>query len=247
MKASSRAEVEHGMEKNRPALNYCNWRNTMKASIIDAFKFRHACKEFNIEKKIPDQDFNFILEAGRLSPSSFGFEPWKFLVVQNQDLREKLKEHAWGGQKQISTSSHFLVMLARKSYFMKYDSEYMKDFMKNVKKLPEESIKTKIGYIENFQKNDFKLLETGRAIFDWACRQTYIPLANMMTAASMIGIDSCPMEGFDAKKINDVLQKDLGIDTKKFGISCMVAFGYRKTDPGAKTRQLMDEIVEWYH
>ncbi len=219
----------------------------MKDTIIEAFNYRHACKEFNPEKKITDQDFTFILETGRLSPSSFGFEPWKFLVVQNMELREKLKEHTWGGQKQIPTSSHLLVILARTSYFMKYDSQYMKDFMKNVKQLPEDVIKTKIGYIENFQKNDFKLLDTERAIFDWACRQTYISLANMMTAASMIGIDSCPMEGFNAEKINAVLEMDLGIDTEKFGISCMVAFGYRKTEPGAKTRQSMDKIVAWYH
>ena len=129
---------------------------------------------------------------------------------------------------------------------MKYDSEYIKNFMKNVKKLPENVIKTKIGVIENFQKKDFKLLETERVIFGWACRQTYIPLANMMTAASMIGIDSCPMEGFNVEKVEAVLNKDLGIDTKKFGVSCMVAFGYRKKEPGAKTRQSMDKIVEWY-
>jgi len=219
----------------------------MKETIIEAFKYRHACKEFNPEKKIADQDFTFILEAGRLSPSSFGFEPWKFLVIQNKELREKLKEHTWGGQKQIPTSSHLLVILARKSYFMKYDSQYMKDFMKNVKQLPEDVIKVKVGYIENFQKHDFKLLETERTLFDWACRQTYISLANMMTAASMIGIDSCPMEGFNAEKINAVLEQDLGVDTEKFGISCMVAFGYRKAEPGAKTRQSIDEIVAWYN
>jgi nitroreductase len=219
----------------------------MKETIIEAFNYRHACKEFNPDKKIADQDFTFILEAGRLSPSSFGFEPWKFLVVQNKDLREKLKAHTWGGKKQIPTSSHFLVILARKSYFMKYDSRYMKEFMKNVKQLSEDVINTKIGYIEGFQKNDFKLLESERAIFDWACRQTYLSLANMMTAASMIGIDSCPMEGFNAEKINAVLETDLGIDIEKFGISCMVAFGYRIAEPGAKTRQSIDDIVAWYN
>jgi len=218
----------------------------MKDTIIEAFNYRHACKEFDPEKKISDQDFEFILNTGRLSPSSFGFEPWKFLVVQNQGLREKLKEHAWGGKKQIPTSSHLMVILARKSYFMKYDSQYMKDIMKNVKQMPEDVIGARIGYIENFQRNDFKLLESERAIFDWACRQTYISLANMMTAASMIGIDSCPMEGFHADKINAVLEKDLGIDTQKFGIACMVAFGYRKTEPAAKTRQSLEKIVTWY-
>jgi nitroreductase len=218
----------------------------VKEAIIDAFNFRHACKEFNPEKVIPDQDFNFILEVGRLSPSSFGFEPWKFLVVQNQALREKLKEFTWGGKKQIPTSSHLLAILARKSYFMKYDSQYMKDFMKNVKQMPEDVINARIGYIENFQRNDFKLLESERAMFDWACRQAYISLANMMTAASMMGIDSCPMEGFNADKINAVLTKDLGVDTEKFGIACMVAFGYRVTEPAAKTRQSLEEVVTWY-
>lgn len=219
----------------------------MKETIIEAFNYRHACKEFNPDKKISDQDFTFILEAGRLSPSSFGFEPWKFLVVQNPNLRKNLKEHTWGGKKQIPTSSHLLVILARKSYFMKYDSPYMKEFLKNVKQLSEDVINAKISYVENFQKNDFNLLESERAIFDWACRQTYLSLANMMTAASMIGIDSCPMEGFNAEKINAVLEKDLDVDIKKFGISCMVAFGYRIIEPGAKTRQSIDEIVAWYN
>ena len=69
----------------------------------------------------------------------------------------------------------------------------------------------------------------------------------MMTAAAMIGIDSCPMEGFIVEKINDVLEKSFGIDLEKFGVSCMVAFGYRKNEPRAKTRQSMDKIVEWYN
>jgi len=218
----------------------------MKETIIEAFNYRHACKEFDPEKKISDPDFEFILNAGRLSPSSFGFEPWKFLVVQNQDLREKLKAHAWGGKKQIPTASHLLVIVARKGFFMKYDSQYMKDFMKNVKQMPQDAISARLKYIETFQRNDFKLLESERAIFDWACRQTYISLANMMTAAAMVGIDSCPMEGFQADKINAVLQQELGVDNQKFGIACMVAFGYRKSEPPAKTRQSLEEIVTWY-
>lgn len=60
----------------------------MKESFLNAMKFRHACKVFDEDKKIPDEDFEYILETGRLSPSSFGFEPWQFLVVQNKNLRE---------------------------------------------------------------------------------------------------------------------------------------------------------------
>lgn len=219
----------------------------MKEKIIEAFNFRHACKKFDSEKKISDQDFNFILETGRLSPSSFGFEPWNFLVVQNIQLREKLRGLTWGGQGQIPTASHLLVVLARKSYFMKYDSQYIQSFMKDVQNLPENIIEMKRNVYQKFLENDFKLLDNERAVFDWACKQTYIPLTNMMTAAAMIGIDSCPMEGFEAEKIDELLAGDFDIDTEKFGISCMVAFGYRDKEPPAKTRQPLENIIKWYN
>lgn len=219
----------------------------MKEKIIEAFNFRHACKKFDSEKKISARDFNFILETGRLSPSSFGFEPWNFLVVQNIQLREKLRGLTWGGQGQIPTASHLLVILARKSYFMKYDSQYIQSFMKDVQNLPENIIEMKRNVYQKFLENDFKLLDNERAVFDWACKQTYIPLTNMMTAAAMIGIDSCPMEGFVADKIDELLAGDFDIDTEKFGISCMVAFGYRDKEPPAKTRQPLENIIKWYN
>jgi hypothetical protein len=84
-----------------------------KEEILKAFSFRHATKEFDPNMKISDEDFQFILETGRLSPSSVGYETWKFLVVQNMELREKLREVSWGAQGQLPTASHFLVIVAR--------------------------------------------------------------------------------------------------------------------------------------
>lgn len=219
----------------------------MKEKILEAFYFRHACKEFDADRKIVDEDFNFIMETARLSPSSFGFEPWKFLVVQNMELREKLRTHTWGGVKQFPTASHLVVILARKGHFMKYDSPYIEHMMHDVHKLPEDVRTKRRKVYENFQKSDFHLLETERTLFDWACRQTYIALGNMMTAAAMIGIDSCPIEGFVADEIEKVIQKDFGIDTSLFGVSCMVVFGYRKGEGRAKTRQPIEDIMEWYN
>ena len=92
-----------------------------KDDILNVFNFRHACKEFNPEKKICDEDFQFIMETARLSPSSFGIEPWEFLIVQNPKIREKLKTYTWGGQKQFPTCSHLVVCLVKKACFMKYD------------------------------------------------------------------------------------------------------------------------------
>jgi len=84
-----------------------------KQQILDAYAFRHACKAFDSDKKISDDEFELILETGRLSPSSFGFEPWQFLVIQNPVLREKLLPLVCG-QQQVPTASHLLITLSRR-------------------------------------------------------------------------------------------------------------------------------------
>ena len=83
-----------------------------KEQFLEAMNFRHACKVFDENKKIESEDLDFILEVGRLSPSSFGMEPWKFLVVQNQDLKEKLRPFCWN-QPQITTCSDLVVILSK--------------------------------------------------------------------------------------------------------------------------------------
>ncbi|CAI8737574.1 MULTISPECIES: NAD(P)H-dependent oxidoreductase [Bacillus] len=217
-----------------------------KEEILKAYQFRHACKEFDVNKKVSDEDFHFILETGRLSPSSFGFEPWKFVVIQNQDIRNKLLPVAWGAQKQLPTASHFVAILARKKEDMIYDSSYISNFMKNIQQLPDEVVTMKRGFYKAFQETDFQLLESDRAMFDWASKQTYIALGNMMTAAAQIGIDSCPIEGFHQEKVEAILKEEGIVSGDTFGVSALVAFGYRAEEPKRdKTRQTMDMVVEW--
>jgi nitroreductase len=219
----------------------------MENKFLDAMLFRHACKEFDSTKKISDEAFHTILEMGRLSPSSFGFEPWKFVVVQNSALREKLKTFAWGAQGQLPTASHFVIILSRKKKGMLYGSDYIHHMLQDVKQFPQDVIELYGQFYEKFQKEDFKLLESDRTLFDWATKQTYIALANMMTGAAYMGIDSCPMEGFDATLTETFLKEDLGIDTEEFGAAVMVAFGYRKEEPREKSRQPLDTITTWYN
>jgi nitroreductase len=215
-----------------------------KNDIIKAFQFRHACKEFDPNKKITKDDIEFILETARLSPSSFGFEPWHFVVVQNFELREKLKSGAWGASKKLETASHFIVCLTMKSHFLRHDSPYIKDFMRNVQHLPDEAIEIRNKYYREFQQSDFDLSDD-RKIFDWASKQSYIALGNMMTAAAMIGIDSCPIEGFKQAETDAILEKDLNINITQYGASYMLAFGYRVNEPKAKTRRTAEEIITW--
>lgn len=216
-----------------------------KKQILAAYNFRHACKEFDPDKKISEEDFNFILETARLSPSSFGLEPWKFIIVQDKSLREKIKSASWGSAGKLPAASHFVVILARKKKDMMYDSDYVKNIMKEVHGIPEDVLDARLKFYENFLKDDFKLLESDRSIFDWACKQTYIALANMMTAAAQIGIDSCPIEGFDKDKLEDMLDEEGILNKSSFGLSCMAAFGYRVKDPRPKTRQPLNKIVQW--
>ncbi|HJV45137.1 MAG TPA: NAD(P)H-dependent oxidoreductase [Bacillota bacterium] len=217
----------------------------LKKQILDAYLDRHATKEFDPNKKISDDDFRFILETGRLSPSSFGFEPWRFVVVQNPELREKVKHTAWGAFGKLPDASHFVILLARTILDTKYDSAYLQDHFRNVKHMPEENMARYLERIEGFQKNDFNLLDGERPLFDWASKQTYIALGNMMTAAAQIGIDSCPIEGFDIAKMNQLLDEEGLLENGHFGISVMAAFGYRVKSPSPKTRRPFDDVVKW--
>jgi len=218
----------------------------MENKFLEAMHFRHACKEFDNTKKISDEDFHTILEAGRLSPSSFGFEPWKFLVINNEDLKEKLKAFTWGAQGTLPTASHFVIILARKN--MRYDSKYIQHMMQDIKNMPQEAQEVYTNFYKGFQEKDFKLLQDERRLFDWACKQTYIAMANMLTGAAYLGIDSCPIEGFDVDAVENFLKNELDIDTQEFGVSVMVAFGYRKAAPKrGMMRQELGDIVQYFN
>jgi nitroreductase len=217
-----------------------------KKDLLEAFAFRHACKVFDENKKISTEDFDTILETGRLSPTSFGLEPFEMLVVQDPVLREKLKTYTWGAQKQLPTASHFVLYLAKKSPLMHFDSPQLEDFMRKVQLLSDETIAMRKNLLKNFQEKDFTI-NTPEKLEDWAGKQIYIALGNMMSAAAMLGIDSCPVEGFQKEEINKILAQDFNIDTEKYGVCVMCAFGYRLAPPmREKTRRNMEEIVKWY-
>ncbi len=228
------------MEKEKNAMTIT------KQEILNAFLFRHACKEFDPTKKISEEDFQFILETARLSPSSFGFEPWKFIVIQDKTLREELRTVTWGAQKTLPTASHYIAVLARTKADLLADSDYIQSMMRETHHVPEEARQQRTKKYANFLEHDFNLLESERVIFDWAGKQTYIALGNMMTAAALIGIDSCPIEGFNREDVDRVLDSKGLLENGKYGISYMVAFGYRINQPREKTRQPLEAIVTYY-
>ncbi len=219
---------------------------TMNQTILDAFRFRHACKKFDPAKSVSGEDFYTILEVARLSPSSFGFEPWKLVVLRDPQIRERLYSFAWGARNSLDGASHFVILLARKKADMLHSSDYITHILRDIQKFPEDIAQSRLKTYENFQKNEFRLLESDRAMFDWASKQTYIVLANMLTAAALLRVDACPIEGFDRQKADQLLAEFGVIDQEHFGVSVMAGFGYRAEPPHReKTRQPLSDIVLW--
>lgn len=213
-----------------------------KQQVLDAFHFRCATRYYDPERKISKEDFDYILELGRLSPSSVGSEPWQFLVVQNPELRQALKPVSWGMATQLDDASHVVVILANKH--MRYDSE---DFRANLARrgLTEEQMQANMATYQRFQTEHINVLENDRTLFDWASKQTYIALVNMMTGAALIGIDSCPIEGFNYAEVNRILAQTGAYDAEKYAVSVAVTFGYRAKEIRPKSRKPLNEIVHW--
>ena len=216
-----------------------------KQAILDAYQFRHACKAYDLARKISDDDFRFILETGRLSPSSFGLEPWRFVVVQEPQTRALIRDMAWGAREKVMECSHFVVILARQPAMLSPDGDYLPRFMREVQHLPEEVVQMRLRFFRNFSEKDFELAGHPRAFYDWACKQTYIALGNMLTAAAMIGVDSTAIEGFPLEAMNSALAGRGLYDPAQFKLSVMAAFGYRLNAPQPKTRQRLQDVVQW--
>lgn len=202
-----------------------------KKLFLDMMNHRFACKLFS-EQKIPKEDLEFILEAGRLSPSSFGVEQWKFVVVQNQEIKDAIEKVAWN-QKQISTSSDLLVILARKD--VRSSDAYTKTQLKRWG-LSQEGFDSFIGLYKSWVDG-----RDDHTIEMWSEKQCYIAAGNMMSAAAFIGIDSCPIEGFMSDKVDEIL----GLDTSIFQSALVIPFGYRASEQRGKHRLSFDEVVEF--
>lgn len=215
-----------------------------KADILNAQQWRFACKEFDSHKKISADDVNFLLEIIRLSPSSFGFQPFQVLVLRNKKLLEELKSVTWGGQKQLPTASEVILFCIRKD--IRFDSDFIDHSLKTVRQLPEEIIDIYKPLVKKHQEQDFALLHDPRYLHDWAGKQIYIALGNVMSAAAEIGIDSCPIEGFSMTEVTEILVNHDIIDSTLQEPCVFCGFGYRLAPPArAKARRELGDLVKY--
>lgn len=197
---------------------------------IESMNFRHACKTFDPNKKISSTEQNLILEFGRLSPSSFGLEPWHFLVINDLKLRETIRPACWN-QAQITDSSFVICYLSHLPHQFRRDSEFMRQ------RLWRRSLEEK--RYQMFQNSVIDYLAEQNTV-EWAKRQTYIALANMMTGAASLGIDSCPIEGFHIDRLKSLLKDK--VDLSIFDPVVLCAFGYRADSQTQQIREPLEKI-----
>lgn len=205
-------------------------------NIIEALNFRHAVKGFDSNKKVSDQDFAILLEALRLSPSSFGLQPWKFVVVKNPETRAQLKEHAWG-QTQVTDASHLIVLCRLTEMTPEYIESFIQFTAKERGMDPaalEEYKNMMLGFIKN---------KTPEQIDAWMGEQVYIALGVLLTACATMSIEACPMEGFDSKAFDEILK----LNEKGLKSTVVCAIGYHSEgDYLAKAKKVrfpMNEVV----
>lgn len=207
----------------------------MEKTFVEAMDFRHACKIFDETKKINDEELTYILEAGRKAPSSFGMEPWKFLVITNQELKEKLKPVCWD-QAQITTCSHLVVVLAAIDAVRPESGIVERKFKR--REMPQEKLDMYLGLYANHLK---QTLSSDENIYAWTAKQTVFAIQNMMMAAAIKGIDSCAIEGFEKEKVEEILK----IDTRKYQLSTIIPFGYRINPQSTQLREPLESVVEY--
>ncbi|HNH88267.1 MAG TPA: NAD(P)H-dependent oxidoreductase [Thiobacillaceae bacterium] len=202
----------------------------MKSTLLDIFRKRHACHLFHSDKPLAVEDLAFILEAGRLSPSSFGLEQWKFVVLTGPAEKSALQEACFN-QPQVGTASAVIVILARIAE-MDPDSPHLRRLM--AREYPDpEGLEAALRNYRNFH--------AGTDVLAWSGAQCHIAAANMMTAAAGIGIDSCAIGGFEPASVCRLL----AVDPAGFQPVLILPLGYCAHAAGEKQRLSLEEVAEF--
>jgi len=200
--------------------------------ILEALEWRYATKQFDPKKKVSEKDLDELLKVLNLSPSSFGLQPWKFIVVTDQELRERLREAAWN-QPQVTDASHLIVLCVRTDLNEGYIRNYI-DSISRIRKVPREKLK---GYEDTIL--GFRKALTAEQTLAWSKNQVYISLGFLLEACAMKRIDACPMEGFDPKKVDEIL----GLKEQNLTSAVLCPIGCRsKSDSHADEKKVRFDI-----
>lgn len=206
------------------------------STYIEDLNWRYATKKFDSNKKVSAKDLQSLLEAIQLTASSYGLQPYEIIVVKDADIREQLKIASWN-QSQITDASE-LIIFANKTHIT---STYLDSYLQDISQTRDLKIEDLQGLKEMLESTIMKLNPEDQSA--WAAKQAYIALGNFLSAAANLRIDTCPMEGFDAAKYDEILNlKEKGLTT-----AVIATVGYRseedKTQFAAKVRKSKEDLI----
>ncbi|MBO9667519.1 MAG: NAD(P)H-dependent oxidoreductase [Bdellovibrio sp.] len=206
--------------------------------IQEALEWRYATKKFDASKKISAEDWRTLTESLKLAPSSYGIQPWKFLVIENPKIREELKPVSWN-QTQVTDASHYVVFLYKDAIDQPYVDKYIQR-MTEVRGVPAESLQ---GFKDMLINNLVKAPE--EKIRVWSQRQAYIAMGFLLETAALLKIDATPMEGFSPSDYDRIL----GLEGSGWKSVATVALGYRHSEDSyqnlKKVRFADDTLIEY--
>ncbi len=209
-----------------------------KDLVLNALNWRYATKIFDPTKKLSGEILDTLLEPLRLSPSSLGVQPWKFLVVENPELRKRIRE-AGHDQPQFTEASHLIILCRREDVNEKYIDEHVSEVAR-IRNVTPDSMS---GYKKMVMSFLSKLTPIAYEI--WTSKQVYIALGFLLTACAVLEVDACPMEGFDAPKVDEIL----GLKEKNLRSTVSCALGYRSANDKnaflAKSRFPSNKVIEF--
>jgi nitroreductase len=207
-------------------------------TIIDNLNWRYATKKFDSSKKVSNENLDTLLEVLRLTPSSYGLQPYTFLVIENKEIREKLKEKSWG-QSQVTDASHLIVLCS----YIDISDHHIDAHVANTAKargLEVEALKA----FGDFMKKTINQLDPEKKQI-WNSKQAYIALGQLMHACAEMKIDATPMEGFDPAGYDEVL----GLKAKNLHAALVCPIGYRAVDDAnqhfKKVRKSREDLIEF--
>ncbi|NQX78102.1 NAD(P)H-dependent oxidoreductase [Gilvibacter sp.] len=191
----------------------------MKSAVVQKLHWRYATKKFDPNKKLTPEQVDTLCESFNLTATSYGLQALKMVVISNADLKKQLVAHSWN-QQQVSDASHLLVICRERTL----DSNYIKDHFKRVEQIRN----TPREILDPFEKYllDSFADKTEQEISRWMDKQAYIALGNLLTVCAVEQIDSCPMEGFDPKAYDKLLE----LESKGLNSVLVLPVGYRAED-----------------
>jgi nitroreductase len=201
----------------------------MKQQLLKLFQKRFACHLFQAARPIAAADLTYVLEAGRLSPSSFGLEQWKFVVLTSPRHKHAMQAACFQ-QPQVGTAAAVVVILAKLAD-MDPDSDYVRRLLE--REYPGDQFESAL--------NNYRGFHAATDVKAWSVTQCHIAAANMMTAATAAGLDSCAIGGFDPAAV----KRQLDVDPIRYEPALILAFGYCAAEVGEKLRLPLEELVEY--